>query len=64
MVQNSFLDCPGIYYHLGYGIAFADGHSEIKSWTDRRLTTWPNGAPYTPTSSDVTWLQGRTSALK
>jgi prepilin-type processing-associated H-X9-DG protein len=64
MVENSFIDCPGMYHDLGCNIAFADGHSESKSWTDKRITAWPNGQPYSPANPDVLWVQARTSALK
>jgi prepilin-type N-terminal cleavage/methylation domain-containing protein/prepilin-type processing-associated H-X9-DG protein len=64
MVANLFQDCPGSYHNLGCGIAFADGHSEIKKWRDSRIAVWPNGEPYSPPDSDVIWLQERTSALK
>jgi len=61
MVGNTFIDCPGIYHNLGCSIAFADGHSEIKNWTDTRITIWPTGTPYNPANPDVTWIQQRTS---
>jgi prepilin-type N-terminal cleavage/methylation domain-containing protein/prepilin-type processing-associated H-X9-DG protein len=64
MVQNLWQDCPGSYHNLGCGIAFADGHSEIKKWRDARIAVWPNGEPYSPPDPDVIWLQERTSARK
>ncbi len=64
MVQNQFLDCPGIYHNLGCNIVFADGHAVTKNWSDGRITAWPNGQPYLPPNPDVIWLQARTSALK
>jgi prepilin-type N-terminal cleavage/methylation domain-containing protein/prepilin-type processing-associated H-X9-DG protein len=64
MVANLFQDCPGIQHNQGCGIAFADGHSEIKRWSDGRIMAWPNGEPYSPANKDVTWIQERASALR
>jgi prepilin-type N-terminal cleavage/methylation domain-containing protein len=64
MVQNLFQDCPGSYHDMACGIAFADGHSEIKKWRDSRIAVWPKGEPYNPPDPDVVWLQERTSAHK
>jgi prepilin-type N-terminal cleavage/methylation domain-containing protein/prepilin-type processing-associated H-X9-DG protein len=65
MVQCLFQDCPGIQHNQGCGLAFADGHSEIRKWKDGRIMTWPNGEPYSnPVNPDVGWLQERTSALR
>src|ERR1043166_8679216 len=64
MVGNKFLDGPGSYHNFGCGLAFADGHSEIHKWKDRR-TSWTTGAEvYNPPNPDVSWLQERTSAHK
>ena len=55
----------------GSSFAFADGHSEIHRWTDRRtlamkvtnLTTFPYGW-LQPNNQDIMWLQDRTTAKK
>jgi prepilin-type processing-associated H-X9-DG protein len=59
---GTFIDCPGIYHNLGCTIAFADGHTELKNWTDQRINVWPAGMPYSPPNPDVIWVQARTSA--
>ena len=64
MVASTFVDCPGIYHNLGCTLAFADGHSELKNWTDVRINAWPYEQPYNPPNPDLLWLQVRTSALK
>lgn len=57
-------------YHGGAGsISFADGHSEIKRWTDpRTMPPLRPGAPLpllapSPGNRDVAWLQERSSSL-
>ncbi len=64
MLLNLFDDCPGFFHDLTCNLAFADGHTEIKNWTDSRITMWPNEEPYIPPNPDVLWVQARTSALK
>jgi prepilin-type N-terminal cleavage/methylation domain-containing protein/prepilin-type processing-associated H-X9-DG protein len=61
-------DMPGMYHNLSAGFAFADGHSSIQHWLDRR-TTPPldpsratDGGPAVPDLAvprdvDVRWLQ-------
>src|SRR5512139_3180572 len=36
MVSSTFLDAPAGYHGDACGLAFADGHSEIKKWSDGR----------------------------
>jgi len=64
-------DGPSILHDGGCGFAFADGHSEIKQWTDRRTlalkVTYTTSFSYgqsQPNNPDIRWLQDRTSALK
>ena len=64
-------DGPSTLHDGGCGFAFADGHSEIKQWTDRRTlalkvtytTRFSYGQPQ-PNNADIKWLQERTSAPK
>jgi prepilin-type N-terminal cleavage/methylation domain-containing protein/prepilin-type processing-associated H-X9-DG protein len=68
------IDMPGSYHNGACGIAFADGHSEIKAWQDARTKPIPSYVfPYTgiglnqiasPNNQDIAWLQARTSALR
>jgi len=64
------VDYPASYHNRAAGLSFADGHSEIKRWLDRRTT--PNlkigqlidldvESPFNP---DVAWLQDHASSAK
>jgi prepilin-type processing-associated H-X9-DG protein len=67
MVANEYKDAPGTYHNLGCGLAFADGHSEIHKWKDKRtevIGSSFNGTVFKPVNVDVLWLQERTSARK
>jgi len=38
---NMWIDCPASYHNNAGGLAFADGHAQIKKWTDKMVTfTW------------------------
>jgi prepilin-type N-terminal cleavage/methylation domain-containing protein/prepilin-type processing-associated H-X9-DG protein len=59
-------DMPGMYHNLSAGFAFADGHSTIQHWLDRKTTpplyTVSEGSPADPPrlvagDMDVRWLQ-------
>lgn len=65
-------DMPGMYHNRAAGFSFADGHAEIKKWTDPR-TTPPMAAPGTMlmvnsswgnNNKDVYWLQDHSTNLK
>ncbi len=60
-------DYPASYHNRAGGLAFADGHSEIKKWQDLRTTPplktggllpWGVASPNNP---DLLWLQERSS---
>ena len=52
-------DFPGIQHNNAAGIAFADGHSEIKKWLTAVLkATPPVGGTY-PKNTDIVWLENR-----
>lgn len=64
-------DGPATYHGGACGFAFADGHSEIKKWKDRRTVTGTMATTYTtrftyaqssPQNRDITWMQERTTA--
>ena len=65
-----FYDLPGLYHHYSCGFSFADGHSEIHHWRDRR--TYPplvaggqvNDQYDSPRNQDVAWLQDHSSRHK
>jgi prepilin-type processing-associated H-X9-DG protein len=50
------------YHNNAAGISFADGHAEIKKWTDAGIIA-NKGTYFTkdPNSSDLPWLQERTT---
>jgi prepilin-type processing-associated H-X9-DG protein len=69
----SLADLPASYHGQAAGLAFADGHSEIRRWRDSRtMPPLKSGAltfdGYTetacPRNQDVAWLQDRTTRPK
>ena len=67
----AWVDMPSILHDGGCGFAFADGHSEIKKWTDRstlalKVTYTMTFTPvvFVPDNPDIRWLQDRTTAKK
>lgn len=67
--NTQFVDYPASYHNGACGLSFADGHAEIKMWTDSRTklpASYGKGFAYkaeSPNNPDITWLQMRTSAL-
>ncbi|MEO6034343.1 MAG: prepilin-type N-terminal cleavage/methylation domain-containing protein [Verrucomicrobiota bacterium] len=67
MVANEFKDAPGTYHNLACGFSFADGHSEIHRWKDKRTKVTGstfNAITFNPPNPDVVWLQEHASAKK
>ena len=65
MVSSTFLDGPASYHGGACGLAFADGHSEIRMWKDGRTIIKGSGfsaQTFNPVNQDVTWMQERSSA--
>jgi prepilin-type N-terminal cleavage/methylation domain-containing protein/prepilin-type processing-associated H-X9-DG protein len=67
---HRWLDIPGSYHGNACGIAYCDGHSEIKKWRDGRTTrpileggTIFNGtdAIPQPNNVDIAWMQDKTT---
>jgi len=63
------IDYPASYHNNAAGISFADGHAEIRRWTDPRTVptlekngTIPLNVP-SPNNADVLWIQDRTTRL-
>ena len=58
-----FYDLPGYYHHYAGGFSFADGHSEIHRWRDKRTMPpivpggFVNDSFSSPNNRDVAWLQ-------
>ncbi|MCF7669178.1 MAG: type II secretion system GspH family protein [Verrucomicrobia bacterium] len=68
MRQTQMIDFPASYHNGACGFAFADGHSEIKKWTDPRTKPTPkynNDLPLNvsqPNNPDIWWMVERTSS--
>lgn len=62
--QAKWVDWPGTYHNMACGIAFADGHSEIKKWVDptTKVINGNVGQLNVPNSRDWRWIAERTSA--
>lgn len=61
------VDYPAGYHNRAAGLSFADGHSEIKKWTDARTVPilkkgqeMPLNVP-SPNNQDVKWMMDRTT---
>src|SRR5262245_5261018 len=60
-----WVDYPASYHNNAGGISFADGHAEIRKWTDRNVLRPPAGNARTAGSGpDLRWLSERTTVLK
>lgn len=61
-----FVDAPAVYHNGAAGIAFADGHSEIRKWVEPFTLKIKSLNSTDPNSGnrDLKWLQERTSALR
>jgi prepilin-type N-terminal cleavage/methylation domain-containing protein/prepilin-type processing-associated H-X9-DG protein len=67
MNTAEWIDFPGTYHNGACGLAFADGHSEIKRWIDERTKApTPIGRrnAENPRSQDWIWISERTSQRK
>jgi prepilin-type processing-associated H-X9-DG protein len=66
--QWMLVDYPASYHNRAAGIAFADGHGQIKRWVDRRTTPELRASQLiqldvpSPDNPDVAWLQERSSS--
>ncbi len=69
---SQWIDIPASYHNGAGGLAFADGHAEIKKWKDGAMinTRTANIAPAQPYSttasedqSDLLWLQNRSTVI-
>jgi prepilin-type N-terminal cleavage/methylation domain-containing protein/prepilin-type processing-associated H-X9-DG protein len=58
-------DAPASYHNGACGFAFADGHSEIKKWRDKRTMPPVRRSAYSPGSQsgnkDIEWLWSKTT---
>ncbi|WP_050785958.1 type II secretion system protein [Pedosphaera parvula] len=63
-------DLPASYHGGSGALSFADGHAEIKKWTDASIRDRPvtkvqyvSGSATASPNTDLLWLQARTSSL-
>jgi prepilin-type N-terminal cleavage/methylation domain-containing protein/prepilin-type processing-associated H-X9-DG protein len=62
-----WIDRPASYHNNAGGLAFADGHAEIKKWRDRRMiydTGTGDLPPDNPDPGDLDWLMERSTVLQ
>lgn len=61
---TQWVDVPASYHNNAGGMSYADGHGEIKKWTDRNILNARSTSPNRdPGSSDLTWILQRTTSL-
>jgi prepilin-type processing-associated H-X9-DG protein len=65
--QARIIDFPASYHNGACGFSFADGHSEIRKWVDKRTIAPIKHAPMalnvaSPNNRDVLWFADRTSS--
>ncbi|MDB6068007.1 MAG: hypothetical protein JWR26_4215 [Pedosphaera sp.] len=58
---NFWVNVPATYHNNAGGMSYADGHAEIKRWTDSKALTDKVGSNFAadPNSQDCNWLQQR-----
>jgi len=62
---NSWVNAPATYHNNASGISFADGHSEIKKWSDPAVLKDPqSNFPPQDSGKDLTWILPRMSYMK
>jgi prepilin-type N-terminal cleavage/methylation domain-containing protein/prepilin-type processing-associated H-X9-DG protein len=61
----TWVDYPATYHNRAGGVAFCDGHAQIRKWTDPVVlgmkTANPSPIAATPGCPDVSWLQNLTT---
>jgi len=62
---NNWVDCPAHYHNNAGSLSFADGHGEIKRWSDTSLLNNAYiGMPVQRGCNDLLWLQKRTTVAQ
>jgi len=61
-----WVDVPASYHNNAGGLSFADGHAEIKRWKDKNMLVQNNNGnvPVDPNSTDLAWLQERSTSKR
>jgi prepilin-type N-terminal cleavage/methylation domain-containing protein/prepilin-type processing-associated H-X9-DG protein len=58
--QKKWIDAPASYHGRSGSLSYADGHAEIKRWTDEKLIqATTSGFSPAPGATDLEWLQQR-----
>ena len=57
----TWVDYPASYHNAAGCISFADGHVEMRRWTDNTVLTYPRNVNFND-GSDLGWLSSRASA--
>ena len=62
-VASAWVDIPATYHNGAGGLAYADGHSEIKKWRDPSITDRKAAIGAIPKDRrvDLQWLQDRST---
>lgn len=61
--SSKWPDAPATYHNNAGGLSFADGHAEIKKWSDKNiLSATTTDVPRDTTSQDLLWLQERSTS--
>jgi prepilin-type processing-associated H-X9-DG protein len=64
-VPYFIIDYPASHHSKGATVSFADGHVEVKKWTERTTLGPVQPRSHTsPTDRDVRWLQEHSTYLK
>lgn len=64
---NTWFDVPATYHNGAGGLSYADGHGEIKKWKDTKVlgvASVPSQLQRDPNSSDLSWLQERSTSRR
>ena len=62
--NKSWVDMPAVLHGNACGVAFADGHADVKKWTDKWVLLQydlNHAQTADPNSGDLQWLQNATS---
>jgi prepilin-type processing-associated H-X9-DG protein len=60
-----WVDYPASYHDNAATLSFADGHVELKKWSDPNALAPPKGNPRSPgTGPDLEWLSERSTVVK
>jgi prepilin-type processing-associated H-X9-DG protein len=65
--KSTWDDLPASYHNGAAGLAFADGHAEIRKWLNagtKKKVTKTQSVSSTPAPLDIRWLHDRSTALR